>query len=155
MTQAWALVSPNNNYRVLYTNSIDEHPADAGHAEECIDVAVWPIEQMPREELGEYVDYNTGEFKFDSSLSQPGRDAPVNTIISQIKAKAQELILRDYPLWKQLNDMDLPSDDEGAIARKARRDEIRAWSDILENRVRTASSADELQSVTDDILLGI
>lgn len=155
MTQAWALVSPNNNYRVLYTNSIDEHPADVGHAEECIDVAVWPIEHMPREEVGEYVDYSTGEFKFDSSLSQPGRDSPVNTIISKIKAKAQELILRDYPLWKQLNDMDLPSEDEGAIARKARRDEIRAWSDILENRVRAASSADELQSVTDDILLGI
>lgn len=143
--QLWAIVSRSGAFRLIYTTGSDVHPAEDGHRAELRGKAVWPLDRDPVE--GERVDFQTGELIYAPDHAQPGRDTPLERLFSEIKAEAARRILEEYPLWKQLNDRDLPADDHGVIQRKARRDEIRAWSDALEARADAAKSVDELVKI--------
>lgn len=143
--QLWAIVSKRGAFRLIYTASADISPVDDGHRKECRDKAVWPLARDPKP--GERIDFDTGEFIYDGEHAQPGRRSVVDELIFDIKAEAGRRILNAYPLWKQMNDMDLPADDPDVVARKEERDRIRAWSNALEARARAATSATILANI--------
>lgn len=151
MSQLWAIVAPNHAFRIVFTDSADVSPADCGHADECEDMAVWPLEREPDIAHGELVDFATGSIIYCPFVAQPGWPSAYDMLIAEIKAEAGRRILEAYPLWKQLNDMDLSAFDPGVLERKAERDRIRDWSNELEDRVDHATSLQDLCEIRKEL----
>lgn len=149
--QRWAVVSPSGEFRIVFTPGAGFHPRDCGHADECRNHAVWPLERDLLE--GERVDAATGNIVFATEHAQPGEATALDRLVSDIKDEAGRRILEAYPLWKQLNDRDLLADDPGVLERKALRDAIRAWSNDLEARATAARSAEDFQAIRAELAL--
>lgn len=132
MSQLWALVSASGVYVLRYTASADQHPADCGHADECEDVNVWPLDRDPDQANGEGVSYATGDFDFEI-----GRVADV--VIASLKGAAFRKIVAAVPMWKQLDDL-YDQDNPEAQARRAFIKGVRAASRAIEESVPNVSS---------------
>jgi hypothetical protein len=127
----WALTKPDGETQFRYLRE-DEHPAGA---HEVDGFKAWQLDRGLK--FGEVVEHKTGKIVFDVTSVQ-------DHLVTEIKAKTAQRILDEYPLWKQLNDRDLPVDDPGVVARKARRDALRIQSNDWEARLAKVKSPDAL-----------
>ncbi len=138
MAQLWALVSKRHGFRQIWTEGPGHHPAEHGHRHDCRHHAVWPLEREPDINNGETVDYGTGEIVF------AGRDiAPA--LIAEIKREAAARIEAVSPTWKQLNDTREPT--AAGARRFAAIDDVRAWSNRIEQEVAAATTAKHIKSI--------
>lgn len=136
--QLWAIVAPNGEYVLRFTASIDEHPAECGHGEECAGNHVWPLSREPLREFGEGVSPETGSFTFTL-------DRVIEPIVARIKAAAAARIECISPVWRQINDARDPT-PEGEV-RFATIDAVRAWSNAMEIDARACTSAQQLRAL--------
>jgi len=142
--QLWAIIE-DDTYRLIWTASADQHPVDAGHAQECRGRKVVALDREPVNLLGEYVSAE-GEIAFDVRRVADGWAAA-------IKAEAGRRIEAFAPLWRQLNDLADPS-DPAAIERRRRIDAVRAWSNEMEAKLLAATGPQGVQDVLRDLVDG-
>lgn len=144
MSQIWAIVAASGSCSICFTGSADEHPAQFGHEEDCVDRNVWALDREPVDRLGERVDYETGEIVFD-------RDLAFARIVPAIKSATQTAILRVAPLWRQLADLADP-DNEAKAGRAEAIAVLRSRSNQLEDMVRSASLPSEVEFVWNEVI---
>ncbi len=144
MSQCWAIVWKSGKFVLRYTGSLDEHPADHGHRAEVRDRAVWPIDREPLQHMGESVSFENGAILFDSLVA-------AKMLEPKIKHAVQVAILRDYPLWRQVNDLADPDSPEKQ-ARAARRSALRERSNELEAMALNATDRSAIEAIWVEVL---
>lgn len=143
MSQIWALIAPDGSYVFKYTASAEHHPSDYGEAEACQGRVVKLLEREPLQVLGEDLDA-LGEIVFDLNLVEA-------ELVAEIKAEAGRRILAQVPIWRQINDLDTPS-DPAVIARKQIVVGIRDWSNQLEAQLAEATTPEDIQAIRGELL---
>lgn len=142
MTQMWAILYPDDRYVIRYTSGLENTPADEGHADECEGAQVFALQSEPRYFHGEKISQGDGSLIFDLEIVR-------DSLLADIKKAAADRIDKIVPLWRQLNDMREPSPE--ATARFALIDEIRAWSQELEDRIEQCDSVEDVEALRADI----
>ena len=140
--QLWAALSADGSFNLLYTASIDEHPADHGCADACDGKEVFPLSREPNDALGELVGA-TGAIEFSP-------DKAALSLVPLIKSSAAKRIEAFAPIWRQLNDLADPQTPD-ALARRGMIDAVRAWSNNLEQRVLSATGTIEIEQILVEI----
>ena len=136
MSRIWAIMQAGGGFVIRHCA---EHPAQAGHADECVDAAVYELPREPDAAFGETVDPAGGALIFVWSEAAP-------RITAAIKTEAEARILAVAPLWRQINDGHEP-DTPGAAERRRAIRAIRDWSNQIEAEAMQVGSAVALRAL--------
>lgn len=138
MSQLWGVIYPNGNIAIIYTESADVSPAAE---QDCQGALIVALSRELDEINGEVLERTTGEVIFSLEVVQVA-------LILEIKAVASRAIDRIAPIWRQINDLDIPN-DPAAQARKLAINGVRNWSNGLEAQLAAATTPVQVSAVRD------
>lgn len=134
----WAITRKDGRFTIHFDDPAKCHRAEAKRAN------VWKLDREPDVTHGEIVDHSTGQILFSA-------DAAMAQLLREIKMAAMDHILRDVPLWRQLNDQ-LEPDAPGAAERRAKVRAVRDWSAEKEAQLAAATSVEDVLKIRGSLI---
>jgi hypothetical protein len=134
----WAIVKKSGEFEIRF-----DDPAATEKKSALRNRAVWPLEREPIPHLGERVSFDDGSITFSAARAAA-------YAVPQIKAATQVAILREVPMWRQVNDIEDP-DSPGKAERKALVAARRIRSNELEQAVRDAVDVGAVAAVLEEV----
>lgn len=140
MSQLWGVIYPNGSVAMIYTESAATSPAEE---QDCQGALIVALSHELDEANGEVLNRTTGAIVFSLSAIQAA-------LILEIKAAASRAIDRISPIWRQINDLDIPN-DPAAQARKLAISGVRNWSNGLEAQLAAATTTAQVSAVRESL----